>query len=60
MKELFTSYGFNASIPSYLLDLYNGEYQEMNLFKEIASTIKDIETNYSITDIIDNKILELK
>lgn len=57
MKELFTSYGFNASIPSYLLDLYNGEYQEMNSFKEIASIIKRIETNYGIEDIIDKKIL---
>lgn len=60
MKELFTSYGFNDSIPSYLLDLYNGEYQEMNLFKEIASVIKNIETNYSAEDIIDGKPFELK
>lgn len=60
MKELFKSYGFNDSIPTYLLDLYNGEYEEMNLFKEISCVIKDIETNYSVEDIIDGKAFNLK
>lgn len=54
MEDLFRAYGFNTSIPMYLLDLYNGEYSEMNLFNNIASIIKEVDLAFEEDVITDN------
>ncbi len=60
MNELFTLNGFHYQVPSYLLDLYNGDYQEMNLFKEIANILKEIEMGEGLNESMKGKPFHLK
>lgn len=59
IEDLFRAYGFNTSIPMYLLDLYNGEYSEMNLFNNIAGLIKDADLAFKEEDVITNNSFKL-
>lgn len=42
-NELFDEYGFRKKIPDSLLSIYNGEFDDLNYYQEIASFMKEIE-----------------
>lgn len=41
--EIFVKYGFKKQIPEYLIEIHNGNYQDLNKYQEVATFMKEIE-----------------
>ncbi len=47
MKKMIEDKGFRLEVPQYVIDYYNGEYEECNEYKELAEALKQFDLEHS-------------